>query len=44
MPREVSNDGRVEAIAVAGLLTFGTEPTEFLASGSIEAPRYVLNA
>ena len=34
------DEGGVDRPTVAGLLTFGTEPTEFLASGSIEAACY----
>ena len=36
----VPDENGVDRPTVAGLLTFGTEPTEFLASGSIEAARY----
>ena len=34
------DEGGVDRPTVAGLLTFGTEPTEFLPSGSIEAACY----
>ena len=34
------DEGGVDRPTVAGLLTFGSEPTEFLASGSIEAACY----
>ena len=36
----VRDEVGVDRPSVAGLLTFGTEPTEFLASGSIEAACY----
>ena len=36
----IRDDSNVDRPTVAGLLTFGTEPSEFLPSGSIEAARY----
>ena len=36
----ILDDSNVDRPILAGLLTFGTEPSEFLLSGAIDAARY----